>query len=306
MNASLIDLPRGILAVSGPLRQKFLHNLLSNDVAPLSPGQGRLAALMDARGRILVLLRALVATDSVLLELPKDRIAAVRALLEHYKVGAPVRFAERASVVTAVLGAGARNALAGAGAKVPELGPQDHIQATLAGADVRISRGTDLPGAALVLHAPAESARAVRDALLAAGVTELTRDAFDALRIEEGRPLFGADVTEENLLHETGLVAEYHSPSKGCYVGQETVARLEARGGHVNKALRGLRLGQPSVPGAPIQAGGKDVGRVTTAALTERLGPIAMGYVHRDHFAPGSAVTVDGSPATVVALPFPR
>jgi tRNA-modifying protein YgfZ len=114
------------------------------------------------------------------------------------------------------------------------------------------------------------------------------------------RPWYGPDVTEENLLHETGLVGECHSPAKGCYVGQEVVARLEARGGNVNKALRGLRLSAPASAGAAVTVEGRDVGRVTTAGVSPRLGPIALAYVHRSHFAPGTAVEVGGAPATVV------
>ena len=134
----------------------------------------------------------------------------------------------------------------------------------------------------------------------AAGARPAGRDAIDALRVEALRPWYGSDVTEENLLHETGLVGERHSPAKGCYVGQEVVARLEARGGNVNKALRGLRLSEPAEDGAVVSAEGREVGRVTTAAVSPRLGPIALAYVHRGHFAQGTAVLVDGAPATVV------
>jgi len=111
-------------------------------------------------------------------------------------------------------------------------------------------------------------------------------------------------VTEANLLHEAGLVRLYHSPTKGCYVGQENVARLEARGGHVNKALRGLRLGAPAAAGDAITAEGAEVGRVTTAAVSPRLGPIAMGYVHRSRLEPGTAVEVGGVTASVTSLPL--
>jgi folate-binding protein YgfZ len=107
-------------------------------------------------------------------------------------------------------------------------------------------------------------------------------------------------VTEDNLLHETGLLEALHSPTKGCYVGQEVVARLEGRGGHVNKALRGLRLGAPAAAGTPVTAAGKEVGWLTTCAVSPRLGPIALGYVHRSHFAADTAVEVDGVPARVV------
>ena len=103
-------------------------------------------------------------------------------------------------------------------------------------------------------------------------------------------------MTEDNLLHETGLIGVLHSSAKGCYVGQEVIARLEGRGGNVNKALRGLRLGAPARPGTALTADGKDVGWLTTCALSPRLGPIAMGYVHRSHFAPGSEVVGERQP----------
>jgi folate-binding protein YgfZ len=119
-------------------------------------------------------------------------------------------------------------------------------------------------------------------------------------RVEALRPWWGDDVTEENLPHETGLVPECVSFHKGCYVGQEIVARVDARGGHVNKALRGLRLQQPVAPGAAVTVGGTRVGRVTTAGASPRLGPIALAYVHRDHFAAGTIVEAAGTPATVV------
>jgi folate-binding protein YgfZ len=120
--------------------------------------------------------------------------------------------------------------------------------------------------------------------------------------VEDLRPWFGFDVTEDNLLHETGLLAEYHSPTKGCYIGQEVVARLEARGGNVNKALRRLRLSAPSTVGETVRgADGRNVGRLATTAHSPRFGPVAMGWIHRSHFAPGTEVDVGGSPATVVA-----
>jgi folate-binding protein YgfZ len=170
----------------------------------------------------------------------------------------------------------------------------------IAGHPLRLVRAGDLPGGGFVLHAAPETSLAVWEALRAAGARPVGRDVLDALRVEALRPWYGSDVTDQNLLHETGLVAECHSPAKGCYVGQEVVARLEARGGHVNKALRGLRLSAPATAGAAVTAEGREIGRVTTAAVSPRLGPIALAYVHRDHFASGTVVEVDGVPATVV------
>jgi folate-binding protein YgfZ len=305
MEAGLIGLPeRGVLAVTGPQRANFLHNLLSNDVEGRAPGQGALAALMDARGHVLVLLRVLVGADEILLEMPRLRLAPIEALLAHYRVGAPVRFAPRPVSIRAVLGAAAENVLKAAGGPLPETAAQAHASGSLAGQAALVVRASDLPSTALVVHCAPEAAEAVDDILLKAGATALDPGDFEALRIEQGRALFGVDVTEENLLHETGLVAEYHSAAKGCYVGQEVIARLEARGGHVNKILRGLTLSAPVAAGTALAADGKEVGRVTTAARSSRLGPIAMAYVHRNHAAPGTLLDAGGPHATVAALPM--
>jgi tRNA-modifying protein YgfZ len=299
--AALVDLPlRGVLEASGPLRQKFLQGMLSHDVAGRAPGQGCLAALMNVKGGVQALLRVLVDGDVVVLETELDRIGPVQKTLEHHRVAAPVRFAVRPTSVFALLGPGALRALGEAGVGAPPASPEDHRQVTIEGHTVRIVRAGDMPGGGFVLHAAPEDAAAVWNALRAAGARPAGHDALDALRVEALRPWYGSDVTEENLLHETGLVAERHSPAKGCYVGQEVVARLEARGGNVNKALRALRLSAPAEAGAPVTAEGREVGRVTTAAVSPRLGPIALAYVHRGHFAPGTAVLVDGAAATVV------
>jgi tRNA-modifying protein YgfZ len=303
--AAFVVLPdRTVLSVTGPPRQKFLHNILSNDVEGLKPGQGRRAALMDVKGHLLAFVRVLVDADAVRLEVAGGRREAVEQALVHYRVATPVRFAARPDVVLAVLGREARAVLARAGAETPELPEEGHVGARLAGADVHVARAGDLPGTGYVLHVPPEAVPAVVSALQAGGATELSPSSLDALRVEAGRPWYGPDVAEENLLHETGLLREYHSPTKGCYVGQEIVARLEARGGHVNKLMRGLRLTSPAAAGDPVSAEGKDVGRVTTAAVSSRLGPVALAYVHRSRSDPGSAVEVGGAPATVVALPF--
>jgi tRNA-modifying protein YgfZ len=303
-DAGLVVLPeRDLLAVSGPLRQKFLHNLLSNEVASLAPGAGRRAAFMDVKGHLLALLRLLVARDEVWLELPAERLEAVEERLAHYRVAAPVRFAHRPTVVLALLGSGAPARLRDAGIE-PPADPESHAAARLADRAVEVVRAGDLPGVGFVLHVDPADAEPVWDALLGLDVRPVGRRALDALRIETGRAWYGWDVREENLLHETGLLAECHSPAKGCYVGQEVVARLEGRGGHVSKALRGLRLSTPALRGAEVRAQERVVGKVTSAAVSPRLGPIAMAYVQRGHFEPGTELEVGGRSALVTALPF--
>jgi folate-binding protein YgfZ len=300
-HAGLVDLPiRGVLEVAGPVRLKFLQGMLSNDVAGRGPGQGCRAAFLSARGGVQALVRALVEKEVVVLETDLDRVLPLQKALEHYRVAAPVRFAPRPVAVLALAGPEAEAVLRGAGVEGAPAEAESHAVAPLGGPPVRIARAGDLPGGGFVLHAPTDGARVAWEALLAAGARPVGLDALDVRRIEALRPWWGDDVTEENLLHETGLLTECASFTKGCYVGQEIVARLDARGGNVNKALRGLRLAAPVPCGAAVTAGGKGIGRVTTAGASPRLGPIALAYVHREHFAAGAPVEAGGTPATVV------
>ncbi|HVR69773.1 MAG TPA: hypothetical protein VMT87_02925, partial [Vicinamibacteria bacterium] len=147
-----------MVAVSGPLRQKFLHNLLSNDVQGRAPGQGALAALMDVRGHLQSFLRVLVGTDTVWLEAPADRLTALAQALAHYRVAAPVRVAVTPMAVLALIGPRGREVLGRAGADVPELAPQSHVSARLAGHDLRVAAASDLPAPALVFHVAPEGA----------------------------------------------------------------------------------------------------------------------------------------------------
>jgi len=298
--AAVVDLPtRGVLEAAGPVRLKFLQGMLSNDVAGLSPGRGCRAALLAARGSVQALVRALVEKDVVLLEADFDRVLPAQKVLEYYRVAAPVRFAPRPVAVLAVAGGEAGAVLRRAGVEAPAEA-ESHVPASFGGEPVRVARAGDVPGSGFVVHASPQGVRAAWDALLAAGARPVGLDALDVRRIEALRPWWGDDVTEENLLHETGLVPELVSFNKGCYVGQEIVARVDARGGHVSKALRGLRLGGPVAAGTAVTVGGRSVGRVTTAGVSPRLGPIALAYVHRDHFGAGTAVEADGRLATVV------
>jgi folate-binding protein YgfZ len=298
----LVDLSdRAVLAATGPKRQSFLHGILSNDIAGRAPGQGVRSALMDAKGHLLCLFRILVTPDSLLLEMPAERLAFVTETLERYRVAAPVRFAVPDVAVVGILGPMAPDALRDAGVAAVPLDAESHVTATVSGHEIRVARAGDLPAGGYVIHMSRAGASDVLDAF--SGVGGVPPATLDALRIEEGRAWYGPDVTADNILFETGMVTEYHVP-KGCYVGQEVVARLEARGGNVSRALRGLRLTAPAAAGDAVTFEGTDVGRVTTAALSPRFGPIAMAYVHRRAFEPGTPVEVDGASATVTALPF--
>jgi folate-binding protein YgfZ len=288
---AFLPLPeRGVLEAKGPDRVKFLQAMLSNDVAGLAAGQSRLSALLTVKGHVQTLLRVVATPQALLLEMPRDRLATVEATLQHYRVAAPVRFQAQALRVVGVLG--------------PEAGALKAVEEALTDRPPIQAEAHDLPAGGRVLYVPPEDEPRVEEALVASGALPMDRAAFDALRVEEGRPWFGVDVTEESLLHETGFLLEYASLTKGCYLGQEVVARLEGRGANVSKALRGLRLESAVAAGAMVTADGAEVGRVTTAAVSPELGPVAMASLRRSHLEPGTAVAVGGIAGTVALLPL--
>ena len=188
--------------------------------------------------------------------------------------------------------------MAGAG----ELPGREHAHrvAQVGGATVRLI-ATDL-GVDVLCAAP--DTEAVAAALIAAGAVPATEAAFEVRRVETGRPRYGADLDDTVIPQEAGLNDRAVSFEKGCYVGQETVARLHFRG-KPNRHLRGLRLSAPVAPGAPLRLGEREVGRLGSVVTSPRFGPIALAIVRREA-EPGATVAVgdDGVSAEVVELPF--
>jgi folate-binding protein YgfZ len=139
----------------------------------------------------------------------------------------------------------------------------------------------------------------------ALGLEPASLDAAELIRIESGRPRHGLDMSDENLPGELGLEERAISFTKGCYVGQEPVARMHYKG-HPNRHLRGLRLTQPAEAGKPLRFEGKKVGAITSAAVSPALGPIALALVRREVAPPQRVDVGGGGDAAVVELPFRR
>ena len=180
----------------------------------------------------------------------------------------------------------------------------------IAGVDAVLVRA-DAPGiAGFDIIANASGIPAMTSALLGAGAAPATEADVEKVRIESGRPLFGADTDTDTIPLEAGLEDRAISRTKGCYVGQEVIVRVIDRGhGRVARRLVGLTLAaDAAIPAARarLTAGSKEIGRVTSAAFSPALArPIALGYVHRDFVEPGTTVLVEGSGDAIVAsLPF--
>ncbi len=313
-SAGLVDrTPLGRAIATGRDRAAFLQGMLTNDVKGLAAGQGCAAAFLDAHGKVMSLLSVYALADRLWIEAPAGTTDTLLQLLDKYLISEKAYFepADDAFVVLAVQGPAAPALIEKlAGQPVPAA-PYAHVEAELGGVPARlINRPEGTPPGVHCWTAP-EHGAALWRALAEAGAVPAGHTALDVLRVEAGVPWYGVDVDDTVIMPETQsrLESLVHY-QKGCYIGQEVVARVKYRG-HVNRALSGLVIEGDRVPatGARVVADDKDVGRITSAVRSLALGvPIALGYVRREHFAPGTPVTVqDGEatlPARVAALPF--
>src|SRR5215218_1017262 len=290
---------RGRLALTGADRRTFLHGQVTNDIEALQPGRGLYAALLTHKGKMLTDLRVLDLGDELLLSCERAGLQELFNMIRRYKLGSDVELHKRTLEMgeLSLIGPEARR-IAAAG----DLGPDEHdnVRAQLRGHDV-VLVATDL---GVDVFCAAEATDDVRGALLAAGAVAVTEAGAELVRVESGRPRYGVDLDEGVIPQEAGLNERAVSFTKGCYVGQETVARLYYRG-KPNRHLRGLRLSAPVEPGTPLRLGEKEVGRLTSVAVSPAHGPIGLALVRRQA-EPGSTLAAgDGDvTAEVVELPF--
>jgi folate-binding protein YgfZ len=281
---------RGRLALTGPEAKAFLHGQVTNDVEGLRPGTGCYAAFLTHKGKMQGDLRILDTGDELLLDTERSALQALFNMIRHYKLGMDVELHKRTleTAQLSLIGPEARAAAPAGGEHANALGELGGRPVTLVATDL----GYDVICAA-------DDADAVRAALDAPEVSEA---AAEILRVESGRPRWGFELGESVIPQEAGLNERAVSFTKGCYVGQETVARLHYRG-KSNRHLRGLRLAEPVEPGAPLMLGEREVGRVGSTVVSPRLGPIALAIVRREA-EPGATLAAGETAAEVVALPF--
>ena len=291
---------RGKLALTGKDASEFLQGQVTQDINGIAPGQGAYATFLTPKGKMLGDLRVLNAGDELLLDTERSSLQALFNMIRRYSLGYDVELHKRTLErgLLSLIGPLAVELVARAGAT---LGPRehDHLAITLGGADVRAIR-TDL---GVDLLCAAADLATVRDAALAAGAVEIGEGAAETLRVEHGRPRYGIDLDDSVIPQEAGLNERAVSFTKGCYVGQETVARLFYKG-KPNRELRGLRSSEPLAVGTELTLGDRVVGTVTSAVRSPRLGAIGLALVRRE--APVGAIVRAGESheAVVCALPF--
>jgi folate-binding protein YgfZ len=289
---------RGRLALTGPDAKTFLHGQVTQDVEGLEPGRGAYAALLTPKGKMLGDLRILDLGDELLLSCERVALQELFNMIRRYKLGSDVELHKRTLEMgeLSLIGPGARRVVAGAG----DLGAREHDNARgeIGGHPV-VLVATDV---GVDVFCEAELTEAVRGALVAAGAVEAGEAAAEVVRVERGRPRYGVDLDDGVIPQEAGLNERAVSFTKGCYVGQETVARLFYRG-KPNRHLRGLRLSAPVETGTPLLLREKQVGKVGSSVVSPVHGPIALALVRREA-GPGDTLQAGEAAAEVVELPF--
>ncbi len=304
----------GRIVVSGADRASYLQGLLTNDIVALAAGQGCYAAYLTAQGRMIADLYVYELGDVLLLRLAGDVKDTVLAKLDQFIFSEDVQLGDVTDTFAqiAVVGPDAARVVASvvgiALESLERLSDHGNLRSSWRGTPVIVTRVTDTGEPGYDLFVERAQVDALNDGLKTAGAVVLDEPTADVLRIEAGVPLFHRDMDEETLPLEAAIESRAISFSKGCYVGQEVVIRVLHRGhGRVARKLVGLVVTGDHVPapGAAIASGDREIGQVTSSAMSPALSrPIALGYVHRDFLEAGTAVTIGASAAVVTKLPF--
>lgn len=295
----------GKIEVKGSDRLRFLHNQTTNDFQRLQPGQGCDSVFVTSTARTLDLATAYVTEESVILLVSADRREKLLQWMDRYIFPMdrvePVDITEKIACLS-LIGTECDRLLEAAG--IPPLtdAPQGtHQQVTLGEISLRIAVGSGLATPGYTLLFDAEYRSMLTEKLIAQGTKSINDRQWETLRIQQGRPVPDRELTEDYNPLEAGLWNTI-SFEKGCYIGQETIARLNTYQG-VKQQLWGLQLSQPVDPGTPIQVGEEKAGKITSCIPTPE-GAIALAYIRTKIGGKGLTVQVADQSATLLDLPF--
>lgn len=307
---------RGRTFFGGEKAGETLTGLVTADVLALRPGHGCYAAALSPKGRILADVRVFALEDGFLVDVPARAAEGWWAMVRKYVNPRVTPYRDEAAALSdvGVFGPDGRRVIEAAtgiaATALTALPPYGHATVAIDGARTIVASVPDAGVEGFELIAPPETVAALWPKLVGAGASPAGLEAWEIARVEAGRPEWGVDIDDTTIPQEANLdELQAISYTKGCYTGQEVVARVHFRG-HVNRHLRGLRsaaLVPPPTGAALVDADGRPVGDVRSAVASPRLGGIALGMVRRE-VEPGAALTAkwDGGElrVDVCALPF--
>lgn len=304
------DFSRTQIEVTGRDRVKFLHSFCTNDIKKLQPGQGCEAFVTNVNGKVLGHIFVFAERDSLWLETVEGSAATLLAHFDKYVITEDVRFADQSVEFSERLLVGPQSAelLERLGLSVGSLPRYGHLSHGSDALPLRSLRRVDwLNAPTWLLLVPVAQLGVVQQALVQSGARQAELGEVHALRVAAGFPIYGIDITEDNLAQEVGRTELAISFTKGCYLGQEPIARIDAMG-HVNRQLCRLELSSGPLPdaGTPIldkpTPDGKPIGTITSSTWKWRGDdkPLALAYLRSAFAKVGSQVIVDGREATVL------
>jgi folate-binding protein YgfZ len=294
--------------ISGRDRMRWLNGMVSNNVRDLQSGHGFYAFVLNPQGHILGDLYVYNRGDDFVLTAEAAQADKLYPHLKRFIIMDPVEFkpAEEWAAI-GVQGPKAEEILSAAGVQFSTLQPLQVADVKFGETQATLVRGDHPLSPNYELWLAGDQVPALWDALVKAGAIPVGAEALELARVAAGIPRYGQDIRERDLPQETGQMRAL-SFTKGCYIGQEIVERIRARGS-LHRGFAGFRIveGPLPTPGSKVQSGGKDVGEITSAVmLPSQEGEIAvaLGYVRKESGAPGANVEIGASRARVEALPF--
>ncbi|GFE69431.1 folate-binding protein YgfZ [Chroococcus sp. FPU101] len=296
----------GILELTGKDRVRFLHNQTTNQINLLNSGQGCDVVFVNSTGRTLELATAYVTEESILIVVSPNRRQFLLDWMDRYifpmdKVTVSDLSPELA--IFTLLGSESRDFLEqfGISSNILDQSEASHELVALAGIQVRIAVGTDLGLSGYTLILPIAQAAKLWKELTEKGAIPMSDRQWEELRISQGRPMSEQELTEDYNALEAGLWRAI-SFDKGCYIGQETIARLNTYKG-VKQRLWGLKLNQSVEPLTPISLDDEKIGVLTSCLETDE-GAIGLGYIRTKAGGAGMTVKIGEAIAQVIAVPF--
>jgi len=299
---------RTVIAVTGSDCASFLQSFTTNDIKRVKVGGGCEAFITSPQGKTLGHVLVFGEPNQYTLDTTPGQAPVLIAHFDKYVISEDVQFVDRSDEFRDLLVAGPKSAalLTAVSGTQPPTELLAHAAATIAGRPAIMRRVEFAGPLSYFVQVSAINAAEISEAIAAAGAICCGSAAIESARLEVGIPLFTVDITPDNLPQEVARDARAISLTKGCYLGQETVARIDAVG-HVNRLLVGVTFASTEIPASDMMllAGDQQVGQVTSAAFSPRLqAPLALAYVRRNQAKPGTILSSVAGKAEVIALPL--